>query len=44
MLNGPNAFELEANLTMYVVHVLALTCSVTEVSLQPAALFSTKIL
>ena len=29
---------------MYVVHVVALTCCVTEVSLQPAALFTTKIL
>jgi hypothetical protein len=29
---------------MYVVHALALICSVTEVSLQPAALFTTKIL
>ena len=44
MLNGPKAFELEANLTMYVVHTLVLTCSVTVVSLQPGALFTTKIL
>jgi hypothetical protein len=44
MLNGPKAFELDANLTMYVVHVVALTCCVIEVSLQPGALFTTKIL
>jgi hypothetical protein len=44
MLNGPNAFELEANLTMYVVHVLALCDCVTSVSLQPGALFTTNIL
>jgi len=44
MLNGPKAFELDANLTMYVVHVVALTCCVIEVSSQPGALFTTKIL
>ena len=44
MLNGPNAFEFDANLTMYVVQVVALTCCSIEVSLQPGALFTTKIL
>ena len=42
MLKGPNAFEFDANLTMYVVHPVTVICCSTSV-LQPGALLTTNI-
>jgi hypothetical protein len=42
MLNGPRAFELEASLTIYVVHPVTSNCSTISV-LHPGALLVTRI-
>ena len=42
MLNGPNAFELEASLTIYVVQPVTVSCCSISV-LHPGALLVTKI-
>ena len=42
MLNGPNALEFEANLTIYVVQPVTVSCCSISV-LQPGALFTTKM-
>jgi hypothetical protein len=42
MLNGPNAFEFEANLTIYDVQPVTVRCCSISV-LHPGALFVTKI-
>ena len=42
MLNGPNAFELDASLTIYEVQPVTESCCSISV-LHPGALFVTKI-